>query len=171
MGLKVDKCLDLCCGPQKPEGYIGIDIIPFNCVDTVCDINNGIPFDDDTFNRVRAHDAIEHIWDGMKLIKEIWRVLKDGGIFDCLVPSTDGRGAFQDQTHVSFWNENSFGYWVTVHPWADYYRGKCLFSRCELETTPMSDDRVCHVKFVASAVKNSGWINTIKNRIKSTRRW
>ncbi len=25
-------------------------------------------------------------------------------------PSTDGRGAFQDPTHVSFWNSNSFCY-------------------------------------------------------------
>ena len=25
-------------------------------------------------------------------------------------PSTDGRGAFQDPTHVSFWNSNSFWY-------------------------------------------------------------
>ena len=28
------------------------------------------------------------------------------------VPSTDGRGAFQDPTHVSFWNSNSFWYYT-----------------------------------------------------------
>jgi hypothetical protein len=27
-------------------------------------------------------------------------------------PSTDGRGAFQDPTHVSFWNSNSFWYYT-----------------------------------------------------------
>ena len=29
-----------------------------------------------------------------------------------LTPSTDGRGAFQDPTHVSFWNSNSFWYYT-----------------------------------------------------------
>jgi hypothetical protein len=29
-----------------------------------------------------------------------------------LTPSTDGRGAFQDPTHVSFLNENSFWYYT-----------------------------------------------------------
>ena len=29
-----------------------------------------------------------------------------------LTPSTDGRGAFQDPTHVSFYNENSFWYFT-----------------------------------------------------------
>ena len=28
------------------------------------------------------------------------------------IPSTDGRGAFQDPTHVSYWNENSFLYYT-----------------------------------------------------------
>jgi hypothetical protein len=29
-----------------------------------------------------------------------------------ITPSTDGRGAFQDPTHVSFWNSNSFWYYT-----------------------------------------------------------
>jgi hypothetical protein len=38
-------------------------------------------------------------------------VLTHLGKLDILVPSTDGRGAFQDPTHVSFWNINSFYYY------------------------------------------------------------
>ena len=29
-----------------------------------------------------------------------------------LTPSTDGRGAYQDPTHVAFYNENSFWYYT-----------------------------------------------------------
>jgi hypothetical protein len=43
---------------------------------------------------------------------EIHRVLAHGGWAFIEVPSTDGRGAFQDPTHVSYWNENSFWYYT-----------------------------------------------------------
>ena len=45
-------------------------------------------------------------------MEEIWRVLKDGGVLNHMTPSTDGRGAFQDPTHRSFWNINSWLYYM-----------------------------------------------------------
>jgi hypothetical protein len=45
-------------------------------------------------------------------MSEIHRVLAPGGWAFIEVPSTDGRGAFQDPTHVSYWNENSFFYYT-----------------------------------------------------------
>ena len=156
--------LDLCCGPRKAEGHYGIDILPFAGVDKVYNLNNGIPLPNDSCVSVRAYDAIEHIKDPIMVMKEIWRVLEDGGSVDILVPSTDGRGAWQDGTHVSFWNENSFRYWINPLPFMDYYRRECLFQLIKLETTPMSIDDVCHVVFRARAVKNAEWISTHRNR-------
>ncbi|MDO8641496.1 MAG: methyltransferase domain-containing protein [Nitrosarchaeum sp.] len=144
--------LDLGCSTRKPEGFFGIDILPFPGVDVVHDLNKGIPLNDNSCEIVRAHDAIEHIRDGMMIMKEIWRVLIVGGQLDILVPSTDGRGAFQDLTHVTFWNENSFGYWINPAEWVDYYRGRCLFQTDELYTTQMSIDKVCHVVFKAKKI-------------------
>ena len=46
-------------------------------------------------------------------MNEIWRVLVDGGWLLSRTPSTDGRGAFQDPTHCSYWNENSFFYYTS----------------------------------------------------------
>ena len=45
-------------------------------------------------------------------MKEIYRCLAPYGWALIEVPSTDGRGAFQDPTHVSFWNSNSFWYYT-----------------------------------------------------------
>ena len=45
-------------------------------------------------------------------MNEAYRVLAPGGWLFIDVPSTDGRGAFQDPGHVSFWNENSFWYYT-----------------------------------------------------------
>jgi len=156
--------IDLCCSAGKPEGFYGIDIYPFSCVDLIHDLNTGIPFKDDSCSYVRAHDAIEHIRDGMMIIKEMWRVCRDGAIVDIKVPSTDGRGAWQDLTHCSFYSQNSFGYWINNAAWMDYYRGPCLFRALGLYTTPMSADDVCHVFFKGTAVKDPEWLRTFESR-------
>ncbi len=67
--------------------------------------------DDNSIGIVRAVDFIEHIADKITLMNEIYRVLAPGGMLLTLTPSTDGRGAFCDPTHVSFWNELSFRYY------------------------------------------------------------
>ena len=45
-------------------------------------------------------------------MKEAYRCLAPNGWFLTQTPSTDGRGAFQDPTHISFWNSNSFWYYT-----------------------------------------------------------
>ena len=156
--------LDLCCSTRRPEGYFGIDLLPGPNVDLVYDLNKGIPLANDCCVEVRAYDAIEHMRDGMKTMKEIWRVCQHGALVDILVPSTDGRGAWQDLTHVCFFNQNSFGYWINEAPWMDYYRGECLFRPIELHTTAMSADQVCHVVFRATVEKSPEWLSTFKTR-------
>jgi len=45
------------------------------------------------------------------LMNAIYRALVPGGCLLAATPSTDGRGAFQDPTHCSFWNiTDSFWY-------------------------------------------------------------
>jgi hypothetical protein len=95
---------------------------------------------------------------------EIWRVLVDHGYLDILVPSTDGRTAFQDLTHVSYWNENSFKYWTNSADWVDYYRELSLFAPIELYTTPMNADHGCHVVFKGYAVKSEEWLKFYNER-------
>jgi len=50
------------------------------------------------------------------LMNELYRILVPGGWLLTATPSTDGRGAWQDPSHVSFWNANSFWYYCN----ADY---------------------------------------------------
>lgn len=46
------------------------------------------------------------------LLEELHRCLAPQGWLLSQTPSTDGRGAFQDPTHFSFWNSNSFWYYT-----------------------------------------------------------
>jgi len=48
------------------------------------------------------------------------------GILISQTPLTDGRGAWQNPTHVSFWNENSFWYW-TLPEQMKYINNKRFF--------------------------------------------
>jgi len=101
--------IDLCGAFSKPEGFISIDL---QDADITADLNNGIPLPDNSCGVVRAYDALEHLENKQLVMKEIHRVLAPGGMLLSMTPSTDGRGAWQDPTHVSFWNENSFWYWT-----------------------------------------------------------
>jgi len=102
--------LDLCGGHNPPKGYTSIDILNANMVH---DLNKTPwPIADNSVGIVRAFDALEHIKDPIKTMKEIHRILVPGGMLFSHTPSTDGRGAFQDPTHVSFWNSNSFWYYT-----------------------------------------------------------
>lgn len=108
--------VDLGCGLRKPEGFIGVDIYPRPEVDIIADLTQRFPFPDSSVDEVKAHDVIEHLPDRIHSMNEIWRICKPGATVDIVVPSTDGRGAFQDPTHVSFWNINSFMYYCVEFP-------------------------------------------------------
>ncbi|MEH2349524.1 MAG: methyltransferase domain-containing protein [Nostoc sp.] len=108
--------VDIGCGIHKPIDFIGVDISPGVGVDIVADLSKEFPFPDSSVDELRAHDIIEHLYDRIHTMNEIWRVCKPGAKVDIRVPSTDGRGAFQDPTHISFWNINSFLYYCSEFP-------------------------------------------------------
>jgi glycosyltransferase involved in cell wall biosynthesis len=108
--------IDLGCGINKADGFIGVDLCPGAGVDIVADLSQRFPFEDSSVEEIRAHDVIEHLPDRIHTMNEIWRVCKPGAKVDIRVPSTDGRGAFQDPTHISFWNINSFLYYCNQYP-------------------------------------------------------
>jgi predicted SAM-dependent methyltransferase len=104
--------IDMGSAHNKPDGYLGVDQYDEEGVDIVCNVGTGLPLDDNSVGVIRAVDFIEHVKDGVALFNEFYRVLAPGGYLITRTPSTDGRGAFQDPTHVAFYNENSFWYYT-----------------------------------------------------------
>jgi len=128
------KKIDLCGGFNKPDGFLSID--KFNG-DIIHNLEVGIPLQDNSVGIIRANDALEHIKNSQFLMSEIHRVLAKGGILLSQTPSTDGRGAWQDPTHVSFWNQNSF--WYYTREQSKYINSVPLFRECKLSTGFPSD--------------------------------
>jgi FkbM family methyltransferase len=148
--------VDIGCGDSKPAGFVGVDICPGDQVDIVADISQALPFEDNTVDELRAYDVVEHLPDRINTMNEIWRVCKPGAKIDIVVPSTDGRGAFQDPTHISFWNINSFRYYAVQFP-AYYnlchkygFNGAFQILSLDHQTSP---DEVIHVRAILEVVK------------------
>lgn len=102
--------VDIGGGLNPYPGYITVDTR--ETADHVHDLNDGIPLPDNSVGVLNASHILEHLHDKTKIMSEIHRVLAHGGWAFIEIPSTDGRGAFQDPTHVSYWNENSFLYYT-----------------------------------------------------------
>ena len=111
------------------DGFETVDLLN---ADIITDLNKKWPFKDNSVGVIKASHIVEHLHDSIHTMNEAYRVLAPGGWMFIDVPSVDGRGAFQDPTHVSFWNQNSFWYY-TNRQYANFirpkYRGKFQVSR------------------------------------------
>lgn len=146
--------LNLGCGYRKLEGYVNIDNRQEIEPDLLCDILDGLPYEDNSIDKVRAFDFLEHIPIGktVDIITEIWRVLKPDGRFESFTPDAEtGQGAFQDPNHLSFWVENSWLYFSDKAS-RDLYGIKADF---EIESIKRVEtgSRVFHLHVIAKARK------------------
>lgn len=91
------------------EGFTTVDLFD---AEVIANLEGPWPFADNSVGVIRASHVLEHLKDPIHAMNEAFRVLAPGGWLLIEVPSTDGRGAFQDPTHVSFWNENSIWYYT-----------------------------------------------------------
>ena len=132
--------VDIGGGLFPKPGYMTIDQ---EGADITCDLNEGIPLPDNSVGVINASHVIEHLRDPIKTMREIHRVLVHGGWAFIEVPSTDGRGAWQDPTHVSFWNEHSFWYYTNKSK-AQFIRNNDIrFQAYRLDTFEMSPHIPC----------------------------
>ena len=95
------RLLDIGGGIDGYPGYEKIDIA--GGADIICDLEGPWPFEDNSVGVIRASHVLEHLSDPIHAMNEAFRCLAGGGFFFIDIPSTDGRGAFQDPTHKSFW--------------------------------------------------------------------
>ena len=147
--------LNLGSGFRKIDGWINIDNRKECDPDLLCDVEAGLPFEDNSVDEVRCWDFLEHIHmdKTVFVMEEIYRVLKPEGRLEFFVPSTDGRGAFQDPYHRSFWNRNSFlYYWDDAH--RNLYGIKAKFDFITLDDLITDNvNHIRHIHGVALAVK------------------
>lgn len=145
--------IDLGGGLFPRKGYTTIDQ---EGGDITCDLNDGIPLEDNSVGVINASHVIEHLKDPIKTMREIHRVLAHGGWAFIEVPSTEGNGAWCDPTHVSFWNEDSFPYYTNKSK-AQFIRNDSIrFSSFRLETNWWEGTKIAVVNTHLVALKDGG---------------
>lgn len=87
--------LNLCCGKDYREGYVNVDFSSLASdgepieVDLKLDLlNEKWPWEEGSVDEIVFRESLEHFnrWNGLKVLKNIFYILKPGGVLDLTVP-------------------------------------------------------------------------------------
>jgi len=118
---------DLACGNFKTaDDWLGVDIIPFPCVDIVWDLENiPWPIPNDVVTTMVCSHYVEHINPAkggfIKFMNEAWRIMKEGGEFGIAAPYGVSEGYVQDPTHCNPVSHATFWYFDPLHE-SEFYK-------------------------------------------------
>lgn len=108
--------LDIGCGKNKREGFIGVDQYPMENVDVVMDVREVWPYENDSVDEVHSSHFVEHLTgvERVKFYNELHRVMKVGAKATIIVPHWASNRAYGDFTHQ----------WPPVSEMSFYYLSK-----------------------------------------------
>lgn len=92
--------LNLGCGNKRKEGFLGVDRYPCEAVDILANLEDRLPFDENSVDETFLDNVIEHINDIPALMKEIHRISKHGAQIRIITPHFANMSSWVDPTHV-----------------------------------------------------------------------
>ncbi len=105
--------LNLGCGEDYKEGHLNIDFHDHFKVDMVHNLNQvPYPFEDNTFEEIKAYHVLEHLSDPFTIMKELHRIMKPGAILHVKVPHFS-RGFTHAEHKAGF--DVTFPYYFNPH--------------------------------------------------------
>ena len=109
--------IDLGCGANKAEGFIGVDRFSLPGVDVVHDLDKPLPFETNSADLIYASHSLEHIPNLIGTLAEIYRILRHGGQLCIVAPYSEQKLNTANPYHVAAFNEHTPRFW-TNHPTA-----------------------------------------------------
>jgi SAM-dependent methyltransferase len=108
------KMLEIGCGPKRVrQNSVTLDLNPKSCADVIHDLNSfPYPFPENTFDCVLAEHVLEHVDNLIRVIEELHRITKPGGLILVEVPHYSSRDFYTDPTHNHAFSVTSFDYFV-----------------------------------------------------------
>lgn len=101
--------LDVGCGKNCKQGFIGVDAIKLDGVSIICNIDKEkLPFEDSSVSEIYTHMLLEHCVNIVDIMNEFHRVLKNNGKITIIVPYGTTHQFVQDPTHKTPFNEDTF---------------------------------------------------------------
>jgi len=104
--------LNIGCGNNILPGWVNLDISSLPGVDVVCDIQKlPLPFADEYFDEILCQDILEHV-EYIPILRDIYRIMKKGGVLSIRVPHFTSKHNFIDPTHKKMFSINTFDFFV-----------------------------------------------------------
>ncbi|MBI2579591.1 MAG: methyltransferase domain-containing protein [Candidatus Aenigmarchaeota archaeon] len=118
------KRLNIGCGTDIKEGWINLDSAAIKGVDVVHDIEKlPLPFKRGEFDEVLCRNILEHV-DYIPVLKDIHRIMKNGGRLIITAPHFTSKHNFIDPTHKKMFSISTFDFFVEGSKIRrDYYFG------------------------------------------------
>lgn len=93
--------LDIGCGKNKKQGFIGVDQYQMEGVDKVMDVRKKWPWKNDSVSEVHCSHFIEHLTanERVHFLNELYRVMKKGSKCTLIAPHWASNRAYGDPTH------------------------------------------------------------------------
>jgi len=105
--------LNLGCGKDIKKSWINLDIKKYPGVDIIHDLNTyPYPFSDNYADFILMKHVLEHLDNIVKVMEEIYRILKPNGKVEIIVPYYKHKNAFTDPTHKHFFTEDSMNFLI-----------------------------------------------------------
>ena len=103
--------INLGCGQKYYDDYINCDVSPRVKADKHFDLETfPYPLDSNMADEILLDNVMEHLDDIPKVMDELHRILKPGGILRVIVPYAKSDWALQDPTHKHFFTERTLQY-------------------------------------------------------------
>lgn len=122
--------LDLGCGKNKREGFIGVDSRDFG-QDVIHDLTKVWPWEDDSVEEAHCSHFVEHLTGSERIhfVNELYRVLRKGAKATLITPHWSSTRAYGDLTHQ----------WPPVSEFWFYY----LNAEWRAQNAPHNDGYLC----------------------------
>ena len=105
--------VDLGCGQNKQEGFVGVDISSSVDADVVHDLTQfPWPFEDNQVEEVFCSHYVEHVPDLIEFMHELYRICCKKAQVRIVHPYLLSRRAWQDPTHKQFLSEAAWPYFA-----------------------------------------------------------
>lgn len=110
--------LNIGCGRNILAGYTNLDISPDVGADVVSDIEECVPFRDNTFDEILCENVLTQILHPesfKRVMNELWRILKPEGELLIRVPNAEHICSMQDPMDCRRFTDQTFTYMEYGH--------------------------------------------------------
>lgn len=147
------KKLNVGCGNDIRAGYTNLDSAKLPGVDVVHDIEQPFPFDDETFDEIVCQDVLEHV-EYIPVLKELYRIMKNGGIITIRVPHFTSKNNFMDPTHRKMFSCRTFDFFTKSSYLGRNYYFDFHFDKVVSTKITFSDRRIYPYNYLIAPIIN-----------------